>query len=113
MANGPPAHPEVAPEPRPVRIGEELSKLQHALRGTPKPITEPVGTAPQLFAAVTDALTRPAAPAAGFEPARKSLTELPDAARAGLEPVTGTLQKGLSRLGGLAGAMQVSAKPKS
>ena len=104
--------PPVAPEPRPVRLGDELSKFEQALRGTPKPITEPVGTAPQVLAKLTGTLTRPAEPAAEFEPARAALAELPDAARAGLEPVTGTAQKAFSRLLRDVGAVQVS-KPKS
>src|SRR5262245_12390648 len=102
----------VAPEPRPVRIGDEFSKLGVALRGSSKPITEPAAAAPQMFGQLTDALTRPVAPAAEFEPARRSLAELPDAARAGLEPVTGTAQKAFSRLLRDVGAVQVN-KPKS
>ncbi len=102
----------VAPEPRPVRIGDEFSKVGQAILGSSKPITEPVGAAPQMFTKLTDTLTRPTAPAGEFELTRKSLADLPDAARAGLEPVTGTAQKAFSRLMRDFGAVQVS-KPKS
>lgn len=108
----PAPNPPEAPEPRPVRIGDEFSKLGQALRGTSKPITEPVGAAPEVLVKLTDTLTRPVAPAPEFEPARKSLAELPDAARAGLEPITGTAQKAFSRLLRDVGSVQVS-KPKS
>jgi hypothetical protein len=104
--------PQVAPEPRPVRIGDEFSKMGQALRETSKPITEPVGAAPQIIVKLTDTLTRPIAPTPAFEPARKSLVELPDAARAGLEPITGTAQKAFSRFLRDVGSVQVS-RPKS
>jgi hypothetical protein len=103
--------PEPAPEPRPVRIGDELAKAGEALRGTSRPLTEPAAAAPELFAKLTDALSRPALPAEDFEPARRSLAELPEAARLGLEPVTGTAQKAFARL--LHDVSGVSAKPKS
>jgi hypothetical protein len=108
VANG---RPEPAPEPRPVRIGDELAKAGEALRGTSKPLTEPAAAAPELFAKLTDVLSRPALPAEDFEPARRSLAELPEAARLGLEPVTGTAQKAFARL--LHDVSGVSAKPKS
>lgn len=104
--------PPEAPEPRPVRIGDELSKVGQALREASKPITEPVGAAPQIIVKLTDTLTRPIAPTPAFEPARKSLVELPDAARAGLEPITGTAQKAFSRFLRDVGSVQVS-RPKS
>jgi hypothetical protein len=102
----------VAPEPRPVRIGDEFAKVGQALLGSSRPITEPVAGAPRALAGLTDVLTRPPAPGTEFEPARKSLAELPDAARAGLEPVTGTAEKAFARLMRDIGAVQVS-KPKS
>jgi len=108
VANG---KPEPAPEPRPVRIGDELARAGEALRGTSKPLTEPAAAAPELFARLTDALSRPGLPAEDFEPARKSLADLPEAARLGLEPVTGTAQKAFARL--LHDVSGVSAKPKS
>ena len=103
----------VTPEPRPVRIGEEFSKVGQTLLETSKPITDPAAKAPGIFAALTGALTRPATPANEFEPARRSLAELPEAARSGFEPVTATTQKAFSRLLRDVGAMQVSAKPQS
>lgn len=102
----------VAPEPRPVRIGDEFSKVGQAILGTSKPIMEPVVAAPQMFTKLTDTLTLPAAPAGEFELARRSITDLPDAARTGLEPVTGTAQKAFSRLMRDFSAVQVN-KPKS
>ena len=60
-----------------------------------------------MLSKLTDALTRPP-PAGRLEPARKSLADLPDAARAGLEPVTGTAQKAFARLLRDVGAVQVS-----
>lgn len=102
----------VAPEPRPVRIGDEFSKVGQAILGTSKPIMEPVVAAPQMLTKLTDTLTLPAAPAGEFELARRSITDLPDAARTGLEPVTGTAQKAFSRLMRDFSAVQVN-KPKS
>lgn len=90
-----------APPPRPMRIGDEVAKAGQALRDTPKPIADSVAVAPKLYEAFASAF-RPAAPVAPMgdmlEPARKSLAELPDAARSGLEPVTGTAQKAFDRL---------------
>lgn len=108
--------PETAPEPRPavppLRIGDELAKAGLALRGTPKSMAEPVAAAPEVLSKLTDALTRPLAPAGGdMEPARAALADLPDAARTGLEPVTGTAQKAFSRLLRDVGA--IGSKPKS
>lgn len=101
--------PEAAPAPRekppapprPMRIGDEVAKAGQALRDTPKPIADSVAVAPKLYEAFASAF-RPAEPAAPMgdmlEPARKSLAELPDAAKSGLEPVTGTAQRALDRL---------------
>lgn len=104
VANVPPA-----PEPRPVRIGDELSKAGQALRGSSKPLTEPAAAAPGLLAKLTGTLTRPALPATQFDPG--SLGELSEAARVGLEPVTGTAQKAFARL--MRDVSGVSTKPKS
>jgi hypothetical protein len=104
--------PEPGPEPRPVRIGEEFSKAGVALREAPRPITEPAAAAPQVLAKVTDMLTRPA-PEAGAVSPGAAIAEIPDAARAGLEPVTGTAQKAFARLLRDVGAVHVSTRPKS
>lgn len=90
---------EKAPAPKPIRFNDEFAKAGQALRAAPKPLADSVAVAPKLF----DALTAPFAPAAApmgeaLEPARKSLADLPDAARTGLEPVTGTAQKAYDRL---------------
>lgn len=101
--------PEAAPAPRekppvpprPMRIGDEVAKAGQALRDTPKPLADSVAVAPKLYEAFAAAF-RPAEPVAPMgavlEPARKSLAELPDAAKHGLEPVTGTAQKAFDRL---------------
>jgi hypothetical protein len=107
-----PDHAHVAPEPRPVRLGDEFSKVGQAILGTSRPITEPVGQAPRMLTQLSNSFSRPAAPAGEFEQARKSLIDLPDAARSGLEPVTGTAQKAFTRLMRDIGAVQVN-KPKS
>lgn len=112
QAKGQPNLP-VTPEPQPVRIGEEFSKVGQALRDTSNPIAEPAAKAQGVLATLTGALTRPVAPATEFEPTRKSLAELPEVARSGFEPVTATTQKAFSRLLRDVGSMQVSAKPKS
>jgi hypothetical protein len=109
--------PEVAPAPRevtpkPFRIGDELSKAGLALRVTPKSITEPASAAPEMFAKLTDAITRPISPMpeeAEPEPARSTLAELPEVARAGLEPLTDTAQKAFTRL--IRDVGTVSVKP--
>ncbi|MDY3560212.1 hypothetical protein R5W23_001437 [Gemmata sp. JC673] len=109
--------PELAPQPRasvtvphPIRINDEVAKAGQALRDTPKPFTESVAAAPKLFEAFATALGQPVEPMGDvLEPARKSLAELPDAARTGLEPVTGTAQKAFDRLLRDVAAM----KPKS
>lgn len=102
-------NPMPSPEPRPVRIGDELSKAGQALRGSSKPLTEPAAAAPGLLAKLTGTLTRPALPATQFDPG--SLGELSEAARVGLEPVTGTAQKAFARL--MRDVSGVSTKPKS
>jgi len=104
--------PDVAPEPRPVRIGEELSKAGLALLDAPKSITETTAAAPRVIAKVTDALTR-TAPPVEVESPRAALAEIPDLALAGLEPVTGTAQRAFTRLLNDVGSVQFGMKPKS
>jgi hypothetical protein len=89
-----------APTPPPIRVNDELAKAGEALRESTRTITEPAASTPRVFAAITDSLFKaPAAPAAfDLGPAGKSLSEIPDAARTGLEPVTGTAQKAFNRL---------------
>src|SRR4029079_4656882 len=89
--------PEPGPEPRPVRIGDEFSKAGLALRGAPRTIADSAIATPQVFVKVTDVLTRPT-PEAVLPSPRAALAEIPDVARAGLEPVTGTAQKAFARL---------------
>jgi hypothetical protein len=106
-----PELPRLSTTSRPVRLGDEFSKAEHALLGSSRPITEPATVAPQVLVRLTDVLTRPSEPTPEFEPARMSLIELPEAARTGLQPVTATAQKAFARLLRDVGAVQTSAKP--
>jgi hypothetical protein len=103
--------PPSAPEPHAVRLGDEFSKVGQALLDTSKPLTEPASKAPSVLGIISHSLTRPDEPTAAFEPATNALAELPDAARASLEPVTSTTQKAFARLLRDMGGIQVTAKP--
>jgi hypothetical protein len=89
-----------APEPRPIRVGDALANTGQAILDAPKPFAESVAVAPKLLDVLSGPFKMPA-PAdpmtASLEPARKSLADLPDAARTGLEPVTGTAEKAFAR----------------
>ena len=93
--------PEPAPEPRPIRFGEAVANTGQAVLDAPKPITESVAVAPKVIGVLADSFKLPAPPAdpmgPALEPARRSLAELPVAARTGLEPVTGTAEKAFAR----------------
>jgi hypothetical protein len=99
----PTPEPNPAPEPRPIRIGDEFAKAGEALRDAPKPITESVAVAPKIIDVFTGPFKMPGAPpepnpmATALEPARKSIAEIPVAARTGLEPVTDTAEKAFNR----------------
>jgi hypothetical protein len=93
-----PEPPEVAPAPRakalPVRIGAEVAKAGQAILDAPKPITDSVAVAPKLFDALAGTFKLPAPP----DPmVNVELPSLPVAARASLEPVTGTAEKAFNR----------------
>jgi hypothetical protein len=105
--------PPVAPEPRPLRLGDELSRAGQALLDTSRPIAEPAADAPRVFGALADSLAPPAAPDAGLWPGGSALAELPEAALAGLEPVASTTQKAFARLLRDVGGVRVPVKPKS
>jgi hypothetical protein len=96
-----PAPPDPAPVAPPVRFGDGFAKVGRALLDAPKPLADSVAVAPKIFDAVTTPFRAPGAPAnpmdAAFEPTRESLGRLPDAARAGLEPVAETAQKAFNR----------------
>ncbi|MBX9582057.1 MAG: hypothetical protein K2X87_17265 [Gemmataceae bacterium] len=99
-------------EPGPVRVAAELAKAGDALKEGSRAWVGPAAAAPKLFAALTETVAAPAVPPPPeVEPVRQSLAELPDAARAGLEPVTGSARKAWDRLLRDVGA--VAAKPKS
>jgi hypothetical protein len=102
------------PEPRPIRVNDELAKASDALRDSSRVFAEPLESAPKILGGLTDTLFKPATltVSADLDPARQSLAEIPDAARAGLEPVTGSAQKALDRLLRDISGMQ-PAKPKS
>lgn len=99
--------PHPAPDRRPVRLEDEFTKAEHALLGSSKPITEPATFAPMVLVKLTNVLTEPSPPPHETE-TTMSLSELPDAARAGLLPVTTTTQKAFSRLLNDVGSIQVS-----
>jgi hypothetical protein len=88
------------PAPQPIRLNDELARAGEALRESSRTITEPAASAPRMMAAITDSLLKaPAAPIPmNLGPASKSLSDIPEAARVGLEPVTGTAQKAFHRL---------------
>ena len=81
------------------------------MRDSSRTITEPATAGPKVFAALTDSLLKPpAAPLAlDLGPAGRSLADIPEAAKSGLEPVVGSVQKALDRLLRDVAAMQ----PKS
>jgi hypothetical protein len=93
--------PEPAPQPRPIRFGDAVANTSQAILDTPGPFTDSVAVAPKVLDVLTSPFKLPAPPAdpmgTALEPARKSLTELPIAARTGLEPVTGTAEKAFAR----------------
>jgi hypothetical protein len=102
-----------APQPRTIRLADELAKAEQKLLEVPKPLAESAAVAPKLFDAIGSALKLPDMAndpmANALEPARKSLSELPGAAQAGLEPVTGTAEKAFKRFLSDVGAV----KPRS
>jgi hypothetical protein len=102
-----------APQPRTIRLADELAKAEQKLLEVPNPLAESAAVAPKLFGALGSALKMPDMPndpmAGALEPARKSLSELPGAAQAGLEPVTGTAEKAFKRFLSDVGAV----KPRS
>jgi len=93
--------PNPAPAPRPIRIGDEFAKAGQAILDAPNPLAESVAVAPKIFDAFTDPFknsgAQPDPMATAIEPARKSIADLPVAARSGLEPVTGTAEKAFNR----------------
>lgn len=94
-----PEPPEVAPAPRakapPVRIGAEVAKAGQAILDAPKPITDSVAVAPKLLDALAGSFKLPAPPPDPM--VNVELPSLPVAARASLEPVTGTAEKAFNR----------------
>ncbi len=103
-----------APEPRAVRVSEELAKAGDALRESSRPLAEPAAAAPKVFASLAGAMLPPMPTPMGDDiaPVGASLADLPGAARSGLEPVAGTTQKAFVRLFRDVGAF-ASARPKS
>jgi hypothetical protein len=112
-APAPVPEPQPNTNPKPLRIGDELSKAGLALREAPRPISESAAVAPLLLSKVSDALTKSSLPRRDIETPTAALAEIPDAARTGLEPVTGTAQKAFTRLIRDVGGVQPTPKPKS
>ena len=104
--------PDVAARPQTIRIGDEFSKAGFALLEAPRSITDSTSAAPEMIAKVTSALTH-AGPAPEMDSPGAAIAEIPDMARVGLEPLTGTAQKAFSRLMHDVGTVQFSTKPKS
>jgi hypothetical protein len=86
--------------PPPIRVNDELAKAGEAFRESTRPITEPAANAPRMVAALTETLFNTPAVPMGYDlgPAGKSLADIPDAAKAGFEPVGNTAQKAFNRL---------------
>jgi hypothetical protein len=91
--------PKLPPAP-PIRVNDELAKAGEALRESTRTITEPAANAPRIVASLAEPLWKaPAAPiAVDLGPATKTLADIPQAAKTGLEPVAGTAQKAFNRL---------------
>jgi hypothetical protein len=110
----PPAPPATPQAATPVRIETELAKAGDAIRETSRTITGPAASGSKVFASLANAMVPTDAPVPpDLEPAQKVLAELPEAARHGLEPVTGSARKGLARLLKDVGAVSPGGKPKS
>ena len=88
------------PTAPPIRVNDELAKAGDALVESSRTITDPAASAPKVFSALTDTIWKAPAAPVGIDlgPAGKSLAEIPDAAKSGLEPVAGTAQKAFNRL---------------
>lgn len=111
-ATDPPTAP--APHQPPIRINDQLAKTGDALLDSSRSLIEPAEAGPKVVAALTDSVlkTSTAPLPAEFGSARQPLAELPEAAKIGLEPVTGSAQKAFSRLLRDVGAI-APTKPKS
>lgn len=95
--------PSPVPQPAlapPIRVNEELARATEAFRASTRPITEPVVDAPRMVAALTDTLLKAPTVPMGYDlgPAGRTLADIPDAAKSGLEPVGNTAQKAFNRL---------------
>ena len=100
-----------APQP-PIRVTDEFAKATDAIRESTRTITEPAANAPRMIAALTDTLLKTPTVPVGYDlgPAGKSLADIPDAAKSGLEPVGNTAQKAFNRLLRDVTAMQPKSK---
>jgi hypothetical protein len=109
-----PVPPDPPPARQPIRINDQIVRAGEALRDSSRTITDPATSGPKVFASFTNALTRlPVTTVVGdLEPARRSLAEIPEAAKAGLAPVTESAQKAFNRLLKDVGSVS-PGKPKS
>ncbi len=104
-----------APTPgsRPIRIGDELARAGGAIRESSRELTDPAGAASQVFATLPSSFfLKPTPPPTPTEPVARSLAEISEVAKTGLEPVTGSAQKAFARFLRDVEAMQ-PGKPKS
>lgn len=96
----PEAPPQLPAPPQPIRVSDQLALAADAFRESTRPITDPATGAPNVLGSLASTLTRAVLQPGTFklDPARDTLAELPEAARVGFEPVTGTARKGFNRL---------------
>jgi hypothetical protein len=94
--------PRSMPETPSIRLEEQYSRAEVALRDSSKPITDSASAAPQIIVKLAQALSSSAEPEPemphDLEHGRLALSELPEAARSGLQPIAATTQKALARL---------------
>src|SRR5438309_306558 len=75
--------PAPAQDARPIRFDEAVANTEQVIRDTPRPFMESVSVAPKVFDLLTGPFKTPADPmASALAPTRKSLAEIPAAARA-------------------------------
>jgi hypothetical protein len=105
-------HPRTEPERAPPpRLGDQFAEAGDAIRSLTAKAADPPMPTPNGFGPLAGVFTAP--PPMPLEPAAQSLSALPDAARASLEPVTGPAYRAFSRLLEDVSAVQPGEKPKS
>jgi hypothetical protein len=116
----PPQPPQpLQPQPAPVqptpRLSDQVAQAGDAVFAVSRPILDPA--TPSAVVSVAHALARPPAQpnATNLGPAGKSLADIPEAAKTGFEPLTGSARKGYNRFVKDVGGIQPggSGKPDS